>query len=838
MRLLPLPHRAARPFLTVITLAVFAGVSYAGDDDAPPTTPQPQVNIVQEAHPHATTQPANTTPPENLITHAEVEQVIRKAVAYIYSQQNRAGNWDVDSGSANNPGDVHFGGKTAIAVYALLAAGEPRTGAKLKPAIDWLKRAEINGTYAVAMRLNALAYLPQETVAQNVRADCQALVKGVSPAGSEAAGRYDYSLKQGERDETRFDHSCSQMGVLGVWVASQMGAPAPGTYWNMVEKAWKEDQQWSGGWCYGRVPSGDFPVAGAITAAGVATLYITQEFLHADAGAACRGNVTSPEIGEGLKWLEQHFTAESNPGDKGSHDAPQYWLYAAERVGAAGGVKYFGQHDWFAEGARVMRKIQRADGALIDPERNNLEDLPATCFGVLFLARGRQPVLVNKLRYDGSWNQRPRDAANLVRWAGRTMEREFHWQVVGIENDVREFHDAPVLLVTGGEDLAFSAEERQKLKRYVEQGGLILGNADCANPTFVKAFQRLGLSMFPAYKWRVLPDDHPIQTEYVRTSKPVQVWGLSNGVRELMLLLPDQDPGKTWQLNRPKAEPSHFEVAANILLYASDQLLLRYKLDPFLPERIDANPAARTVHVARLKYSGNWDPEPGGWPRLAVEVYNRNAVQITPAAVPLGEGKLAGAAAGGMKFPVAHLTGTAALKLEPKQLEELQKFIDGGGTLLIDAAGGSTEFANFVQTELIPGITKEPIGWVPADDPIFGAPAAVLPAPPPPATTDVPFPVPTAAPAPVAQSSTGPAAAAPARPLKVDYRRFAKKRLGSLKELRLKGVRVNGRWAILFSDLDLSAGLVGQNIDGIVGYLPESATTLVSRIVLNASTGR
>src|SRR5206468_3304815 len=97
---------------------------------------------------------------------------------------------------------------------------------KLKPAIDWLKRAEINGTYAVAMRLNAFAYLPQETVAQNVRADCQALVKGVSPAGSEAAGRYDYSLKDG--DASRFDHSCSQMGVLGAWVGAQMGAAVPG----------------------------------------------------------------------------------------------------------------------------------------------------------------------------------------------------------------------------------------------------------------------------------------------------------------------------------------------------------------------------------------------------------------------------------------------------------------------------------------------------------------------------------------------------------------------------------------------------------------------------------
>ena len=45
---------------------------------------------------------------------------------------------------------------------------------------------------------------------------------------------------------------------------------------------------------------------------------------------------------------------------------------------------------------------------------------------------------------------------------------------------------------------------------------------------------------------------------------------------------------------------------------------------------------------------------------------------------------------------------------------------------------------------------------------------------------------------------------------------------------------LNGRDAVYFSAEDLSVGLVGQNVDGIVGYQPDLATTLMERMILLA----
>jgi len=54
---------------------------------------------------------------------------------------------------------------------------------------------------------------------------------------------------------------------------------------------------------------------------------------------------------------------------------------------------------------------------------------------LLFLARGRHPVMMNKLRFDGFWANRPRDVSNLARFGSKELERPLNWQVVPITRE-------------------------------------------------------------------------------------------------------------------------------------------------------------------------------------------------------------------------------------------------------------------------------------------------------------------------------------------------------------------------------------------------------------------
>ena len=67
----------------------------------------------------------------------------------------------------------------------------------------------------------------------------------------------------------------------------------------------------------------------------------------------------------------------------------------------------------------------------------------------------------------------------------------------------------------------------------------------------------------------------------------------------------------------------------------------------------------------------------------------------------------------------------------------------------------------------------------------------------------------------------------------VGYRPYARKLLGQeIKTPQLRGVDVGGRAAVLFSREDLSAGMVGEPVDGILGYSPASTTAIVQHILL------
>ena len=95
-----------------------------------------------------------------------------------------------------------------------------------------------------------------------------------------------------------------------------------------------------------------------MTAAGIATLFITQEFMPAAGGLDCEGNLTIEYIERGLKWMNANFhTVQNN----------NYLWYCIERIGAASGRKYFGGKDWYAVGRRTSVRAAE-EGRVVDDQ--------------------------------------------------------------------------------------------------------------------------------------------------------------------------------------------------------------------------------------------------------------------------------------------------------------------------------------------------------------------------------------------------------------------------------------------------------------------------------------
>jgi hypothetical protein len=254
---------------------------------------------------------------------------------------------------------------------------------------------------------------------------------------------------------------------------------------------------------------------------------------------------------------------------------------------------------------------------------------------------------------------------------------------------------------------------------------LIVGNADGDSTRFTASFEKLGHELFP-YEFRRLPADHIIfNRQFVSrnwTSRQV-VSGLSNGARELMLLLSD-DPAAAWQSDRFVARwLGGAQLATNIAGYATDWKFKSkedcfaggqtptyaigagpsgLKLPPKPEKEInelrrefatalhpvsplpDPAPATKSVTVALI--STNSDPAalPPFDALRATMLRKNTTLNIDP--LVLGKWKM-------MRYETARIAAEQLGSLDPLQRLEFKRFVETGGTLLIDASSRPNQAA-------------------------------------------------------------------------------------------------------------------------------------------------
>jgi len=703
-----------------------------------------------------------------------VAGAVERAVGYLWSKQED-GFWPATGENAPRGNEA---GLTALCAQALLAAGVSPHQPRMKRALERLAAAKTDSTYTRAVRACVWATVGSRSrYGPNLKDDVRHLVLGADDNGA-----YDY-VPIGRGPQARipaaggaWDNSNSQMAVLGVWAGQEAGVDVPAGYWQLVHDHWKRCQGDDGGWCYQEKG----PSYGSMSVAGLATMFICFDALYSDQFAKCLAETDYPPIERGLKWLDRNFSAETNPGL--GTERYHYYLYGVERVGLASGYKYFGGKDWYKLGAQALLATQGENGGWRDPVK--------TAFAVLFLARGRHPVLFNKLRYEGDWNSRPRDLANFTRWASRHFERTVNWQIVDLNVPVRELHDAPILYISGASAPTLSKQDVAKLREFVLQGGMILSESACNSAAFTLAMGKIYTEMFPLHQLKRLPADHPIYDQHFEVgAERRSLWGVSNGVRMLAIHAP-AELSLAWQLRRELTDSDTFKLGANIYLYVTDKEILP-------PRGVARWPAAKafapaeTVRVARVKYAGDFDPEPLAWKRFAILMGNQHGVNVEvgePVEMP---------ALDAARTPVAAMTGVTAFTLSDAERTGLRKFLQAGGTLIVDAAGGSEAFATAAEKEFAALLGPDALTTLPAGHAVF--------------------------------TSAGPKIET------IAWRRALRDAGRSKDRAVIRAFQVNGRAAILLCPDDLTAGLVGYAQWGLKGYKPETAFALMRNMVLYAA---
>lgn len=733
------------------------------------------------------------------VTRAQVEEAIRQGVRYLKSQQKQDGSWRQADNEART-------GSTSLATLALLTAGETVKDAQVGRALDFLRQfgpEDLRSTYDVSLQTMVFAAADPER-------DKLRLTRNV--AWLEAAqikladrvpwpGTWTYSASKTRQG----DNSNTQYALLGLHAAAEVGIPVKTQIWALSREHFLGSQNRDGSWGY--TPLGGGGATGSMTCAGVSSLVITglkrftgREVVVGETINGCGEGGFHPDLQRGLDWLAVNFSVGQNPGQEQTWKF--YYLYGLERVGRLSGQRFLGQNDWYREGARLLVSTQdplrqgfwRGVGTESDP-------LVATSFAVLFLAKGRAPVLMNKLRHGPGrdWNNDVDDVRNLVSTVSRDWKNLLTWQVSDPGTaTVADLMQAPIAYFNGHEPPVFSSEAKSNLRSFVEQGGFIFAEACCGRPEFDRGFRALMSELFPEpeYTLKPLPPEHAVWRARYRLTPDVHpLWGIDFGCRTVVVYSPG-DLSCFW--NQSEMQPDNaavikaLRVGQNVVDYATGRELPADKLEirEVRDFRKDA-PKRGALRIAKLRHAGDWNVAPLAIPNLTTALRDNvgfdvviNHKEIFPRDPNL------------VYYPLVYIHGRAALTFNDEDLTALRKHLDpGGGTLFADAACGSDAFDAGFRRFVSALLPSNPLVPIPPDDEIY--------------TEAIGY--------------------------DLSAVQFSKAAGGGKGRAALEGVKLNNRWVIIYSKLDLGCALERHQGLDCKGYTYESALKIAVNIVKYAT---
>jgi hypothetical protein len=753
----------------------------------------------------------------------KVNKAIQDGKGWLLGQQRPNGSWEI------SPGDVqHPGGATSLALLALLTAGQNPKSEAIQKGLRYLRTIESSHTYIVALQTMAYAQAGEAEDRERIQRNVRWLIDAQQDTG------WSYTRAGGT------DNSNTQYAVLGLHAGIEAEIKFDGRTRDRLKQAlerirkYMQSSQVGGGWAYNR--SGGAPTI-TMTCAGLCNLMITGMDLevskqHMEGGVIrdCGKYDENRPVAEALRVIGSHFPAEIQPGNIRrdlNGNWPFYCLYGVERTGRLTGRRFFGGHDWYEIGCRYLVSIQKADGHW---QGSNQDGTPVigTSFALLFLAKGRTPVVLTKLAYGPrdyeGWNNKHNDARHLVEFASRELFKKMPlaWQIFDVRDGVKaetaaerrrlagELLPSPIVYLNGHGDARIGDREREILREYIENGGFVLAEACCGAEAFHRRFEKLIDDILPGSELRPLPNDHPIWTAsgkfLVTPNRPFPLYGVQHGCKWVAIFSP-RPLAYYWEANDDKTPKGRaaFQLAANIIAYATGLEPPRPRLTEVLIPRDDSKERVRRgyLKVGQLRYTptggGDWRPAPKAMRNLMSEVRKAgldvllNTAEVYPSRENV------------VNYRFLYMHGRAGFEERAQDLEHLHFNLTSGGLLLADACCGSpafdAAFRKFMQT--LWSEEKLKLEPIPLSDELFSAELNGQ----------------------AIRTVRCRRPKADGKGVDPEYREVAP---------ALEGIKYNGRWVVIYSKYDLGCALERHKSSDCLGHDYDSAVRLGRAAVLYA----
>ncbi len=307
---------------------------------------------------------------------------------------------------------------------------------------------------------------------------------------------------------------------------------------------------------------------------------------------------------------------------------------------------------------------------------------------------------------DVYWNATPNDVNNLLKGMSEQAGANFQMDVRTWQEVSTDPEQNPVLFRSGHYRFDLAVVDREKLREYMLNGGMIIFNTGLGSmPFYSSVVKELG-EIFPEQPLQRLTSDHPIFHSYYdvdrvqytpavaaagyRGNEPwfdaieincrvvalVSRWGMAVGW--------EGDVKPEYQAYLPE---SAFQLGVNILTYASSMRAWAKNAAQAMNFVDSEEPLTDKVSIAQIQYSGVWKTRHAGISVLLQSFNRRTGIPVKFALreMPLTNPDIFAA-------PLIYITGHEYFELKPEEISALRNYLQGGGMLFGEACCGRKGF--------------------------------------------------------------------------------------------------------------------------------------------------
>ncbi len=738
------------------------------------------------------------------ITGDDVRKAIDRAKEYLKRQQRQDGTWPNQSNYSD--------GLTPLCTLALLTAGCTPDDEAIQKSLAYLRGYRPNSTYTASLQTMVFCMAEPDKDRDLIRRNA-AWLEGRQVQEGEEKGMWAIPSR-GSTDH--IDNSMTHFAMLALHEAECVGVSVSERTWRLALNYWQNSQNADGSWGW----SHGYDGTGSMTCAGIAAIIIASGVVgkadaqvDGDRVVCCCLQQSSPHIDKATKWLEKHFSIFRNPGYEFWHS---YYLYSLERMGRLTAQRFIGRHDWYREGAQALVNSQLFSGAWPSDVQFDRREDPnvSTSFSLMFLAKGRRPVLLAHLKHEphDDWNRHRNALLNLVGYVEKVWHKNLTYQVIDVgPAAVEDLLEAPVLFINGREPPRLTEEEIKKLRMYIDRGGFIFAERCCGGNGFDQGFRQLMTKVFPEQEseLRLLPPEHPAwyAEERIGPQHLRELWGIDVGCRTGMIYCP-RDLSCYWELarlgrerNYPQAVQEQVQAARgiglNVLAYATGRDV-KFK-NPAPPAASRNTKLERgKLRVANVIHPGGCDAAPAALRNLLrlFAQKSKMASGVEPGSVRLTDEEL-------FEYHLVFLHGRFRFELTPSERQQLRTYLVRGGMVFADAICSGKAFSESFRREMKEVFPEQPLKRIPTDHPLlthtFGG-------------EDI-----------SSASLRTLERARIDRPPATVIRHV---------EPHLEGLAIGDRYAVIFSPYDISCSLDGHATPNCEGYVPEDALRIAVNVLL------